>query len=90
VGPSSFDSICGARRGRCSATTSPDCPESDLITDDPTVDLGTTGTVINHTVCADLALDVVELPLVIKGGRVLPEHRGLSDEARQQPDGGPR
>ncbi len=45
-----------------SAPVIPDSPNADLITDDPTIDLGTTATMINHNVYADLALDVVGLP----------------------------
>ncbi len=45
-----------------SAPVIPDSPQADLITDDPTVELGTTATLINHNVYADLALDVVDLP----------------------------
>ncbi len=45
-----------------SAPVIPDCSKADLITDDPTVELGTTATMINHNVYADLALDVVDLP----------------------------
>ena len=45
-----------------SAPVIPDCPKADLITDDPTVELGTTATLINHNVYADLPLDMVGLP----------------------------
>ena len=45
-----------------SAPVIPDHPNADLITDDPTVELGTTATMINHNLYADLPLDVVELP----------------------------
>jgi len=45
-----------------SAPVIPDGPNADLITDDPTVDLGATATMINHNVYADLALDVADLP----------------------------
>jgi len=45
-----------------SAPIIPDSPKADLITDDPTVDLGTTATMINHNVYADLPLEVMNLP----------------------------
>lgn len=45
-----------------SAPVIPDSPNADVITDDPTVELGTTATMINHNVYADLALDVMGLP----------------------------
>ena len=45
-----------------SAPVIPDCPNADLITDDPTVELGATATMINHNVYADLPLDVMGLP----------------------------
>lgn len=40
----------------------PDSPNADLITDDPTIELDTTATMINHNVYADLPLNVVDLP----------------------------
>ena len=45
-----------------SAPVIPDGPNADLITDDPTIELGATATMINHNVYADLALDVADLP----------------------------
>ncbi len=45
-----------------SATVIPDSPNADLITDDPTIDLGTTATMISHNVYAGLPLEVMNLP----------------------------
>lgn len=45
-----------------SAPVIPDTPKANLITDDPAINLGTTATLINHNVYADLPLDVGELP----------------------------
>ena len=45
-----------------SAQIIPDGPGADLITDDPTIDLGTTATLVNHNVYADLPVDAMFLP----------------------------
>jgi hypothetical protein len=45
-----------------SAPVIPDCPQVDMITDDPAIDLGKTAKMINSNVYADLPLKVCGLP----------------------------
>jgi hypothetical protein len=45
-----------------SAEIIPDLPDAHLVTDDPTVDLGTTAKLINLNVYADMPIEAVDLP----------------------------